>query len=585
MNLEIKQFNDLVKIKTILSKNIIATSKVAILSDCSSQFISKAIISTGFLNGFNYEIFEADHNQIEQNIYDKNSELYTFNPEFIIILYSSEKLLQQFYKYSNKDLENFSKNRILEISNLIETINYNINTKIILSTFFEFNDSIYGNFSTKIAGSFRFQIKSLNYNLFLLSQQINNFFLLDIENIVNQYGYHNCYDSKMFFNFDLNFNLNIIPVITNNIHQIIKTQKGYFVKCIILDLDNTIWGGIIGDDGIENIKIGSLGIGKAFSDFQYWLKSLKDRGIILCICSKNNEDIAKEVFIKHPEMVLKLEDIAVFVANWNTKVDNIFFIQSVLNINFDSIVFLDDNSFEREMVISAIPNLIVPSLPNEPENYINYLRSLNLFETSSFTNNDTVRTQQYQEESKRAIFKLEYNDENSYLKSLQMKASFEGFNNFIIPRISQLSQRSNQFNLRTIRFNNYELQAIINDSRYITFSLNLKDKFGDYGLVCFLILEVLDSNSLFIHSWVMSCRVLKRGVENFIMDNLIKYAKYHSYSIIIGEYLPTHKNKIVSNLYLNLGFIKTIDDKWEFNISMENNFKENFITLINNNSK
>lgn len=585
MNLEIKQFNDLVKIKTIKSENVIATPKVAILSDSSSQFISKAIISTGFLNGFNYEIFEADHNQIEQNIFDKNSDLYTFKPEFIIILYSAEKLLHQFYKNSKIEPENFAKNRILEITNLIETINSNINTKIIFSTFFELNDSVYGNFSTKISGSFRFQVKSLNYNLFLLSQQINNLFLLDIESIINQFGYHHSYDAKMYINFDLNFNLDIIPVIANNIHQIIKTQKGFFVKCIILDLDNTMWGGIIGDDGIENIKIGNLGIGKAFTDFQYWLKSLKDRGIILCVCSKNNDDIAKDVFIKHPEMVLKLEDFAVFVANWNTKVDNIFFIQSILNINFDSIVFLDDNSFEREMVISAIPNLIVPSLPKEPENYITYLRSLNLFETSSFTNNDTVRTQQYQEESKRAIFKLEYNDENDYLKSLQMTASFEHFNNFIIPRISQLSQRSNQFNLRTIRLNNNELESIVNDSRYITFSLSLKDKFGDYGLVCFLILEVLDSNSLYIHSWVMSCRVLKRGVENFIMENLLNYAKNNSYSRIIGEYIPTPKNKIVSDLYLNLGFVKTKDCKWEFSISMENNFKDNFITLKNNNSK
>jgi HAD-superfamily phosphatase, subfamily IIIC len=190
--------------------------------------------------------------------------------------------------------------------------------------------------------------------------------------------------NKFYINADMPFSLDALPTIAKGVVDIVNACEGKFNKCVILDLDNTLWGGIIGDDGIDNIEIGDLGIGKAFTELQEWLKELKKRGIILCICSKNEEILAKEPFLKHPDMVLSLEDIAVFVANWKNKADNIRFIQNVLNIGFDSMVFIDDNPFERNQVKLEIPELTIPELPKDPVDYLSYLKGLNLFETTSY---------------------------------------------------------------------------------------------------------------------------------------------------------------------------------------------------------
>ena len=228
-------------------------------------------------------------------------------------------------------------------------------------------------------------------------------------------------------------------------------QRGTFNKCLILDLDNTLWGGVIGDDGIEGIQLGhGLGIGKAFTELQQWAKKLQQRGIILCVVSKNDEQVAKEPFIHHPDMVLRLDDIAVFMANWETKVDNIRAVQQVLNIGFDSMVFLDDNPFERAIVRENIPGITVPELPEDPAQYLEFLYSLNLFETASASEVDDKRTRQYQQEAKRIELKRTFANEQEFLASLGMEARVEPFTAFNTPRVAQLTQRSNQFNLRTM---------------------------------------------------------------------------------------------------------------------------------------
>ena len=240
---------------------------------------------------------------------------------------------------------------------------------------------------------------------------------------------------------------------------------------MILDLDNTTWGGIIGDDGMENIQIGSLGIGKAFSEFQYWIKKLKNRGIIVAVCSKNTESVAKEPFEKHPDMVLRLSDISVFIANWDNKVDNIRQIQSILNIGFDSMVFLDDNPFERNIVRENIPEICVPELPEDPANYLEYLYGLNLFETVSFSNEDSARTKLYQIEAERAKVQKKFTNEDDFLKNLEMVSVIEPFNKFNTPRMAQLSQRTNQFNLRTIRYSEADIERISKSKDYCYFFL------------------------------------------------------------------------------------------------------------------
>jgi len=328
-----------------------------------------------------------------------------------------------------------------------------------------------------------------------------------------------------------------------------------------------MWGGVIGDDGIEKIQVGDLGIGKAFTNLQKWAKDLKNRGIILCVCSKNTESIAKEAFIKHPDMVLRLEDIAVFVANWENKADNIRHIQSILNIGFDSMVFLDDNPFERNLVRQELPMVTVPELPEDPTEYMPYIRSLNLFETATVSEEDNKRTKRYQEEAERNQSKAKFGSIDDYLTELKMRADCVIFSKFSVPRIAQLTQRSNQFNLRTIRYSEQDIENMRFDDQKVTFQVSLQDKYGEYGLISVIIGEI-QKESLFIDTWIMSCRVLKRGVENYVLNEIVARCKELGLSKVTGEYLSTPKNAIVKDHYKNLGFsFKEASNHWELLIS------------------
>jgi FkbH-like protein len=281
---------------------------------------------------------------------------------------------------------------------------------------------------------------------------------------------------------------------------------------------------------------------------------LRQRGIIICVASKNDEATAKEPFLHHPDMLLKLEDIAVFQANWETKVDNIRTIQRILNIGFDSMVFLDDNSFERAIVRENIPGITVPELPEDPALYLEYLYSLNLFETASYSDGDKDRTQQYQVEAQRVQLAKTFDNEEAFLRSLEMQSTVSGFTKFNTPRVAQLTQRSNQFNLRTVRYTEADIAALAADPKVIDLSFTLEDRFGDNGLIAVVIMKPLDAETLFIDTWLMSCRVLRRGVEHFVLNTLVTRAREAGCQRIVGEYLPTPKNKMVEQHYPGLGF-------------------------------
>jgi FkbH-like protein len=531
--------------------------KVAILGDTATQFLTQALKGIGYDNGFNLEIFEADFNQIERQVYDLSSELYEFNPEIVIVFQSSHKLLLKYNKIKPNQHLLFASNELDAIKNIYSNLTSNLNAKVIYYNFTEIDDSIFGNYANKMESSFLFQLRKLNYELMSLASKKTNLYLCDISSIQNQVGKLNFFKPSIYINTEMVLSINILPKVALKTIDLINALNGKFKKCIILDLDNTSWGGIIGDDGIENIQIGSLGIGKAFSEFQYWIMKLKSRGIILAVCSKNTESVAKEPFEKHPDMVLRMKDISVFRANWENKVDNIRQIQSILNIGFDSIVFLDDNPFERNIVRENIPEICVPELPEDPANYLEYLYELNLFETVSFSNEDAERTKLYQIQAERAKVHQKFTNENNFLKTLSMVSDVQPFNKFNIPRIAQLSQRSNQFNLRTIRYTEADIERIANSDNYVTFTYTLEDRFGNNGLICVIILDKEDKESLFISTWFMSCRVLKRGVENFVLNLIVDFAKKNGFTKIKGEYIPTTKNNIVKNHYLNLGFKKS----------------------------
>lgn len=570
---------DFSQLKKNLKKNFagLKTIKVAVLGDTATQFLVQALRAAGFESGFDLQMWEADYDQIERQICDPTSELYEFKPEVVIVFKSSHKLLSKYNKLMIAQHNTFASVELEAISDLCSTLNNRINAKIIYYNYTEIDDAVFGNFANKTEISFLFQLRKLNYELMNYAVKNTNLYLCDLSSIHNQVGKQIFFKPSVYVNTEMVLNIDILPNVAYRTLDIINALNGKIKKCVILDLDNTTWGGIIGDDGLENIQVGSLGIGKAFSEFQYWIKKLKNRGVIVAVCSKNTESVAKEPFEKHPDMVLRLEDIAVFIANWENKADNIRQIQSILNIGFDSMVFIDDNPFERNIVRENITQIYVPELPEDPAEYLEFLYNLNLFEAVSFSNEDAERTKLYQVESQRAVLQQKFTNEDDFLKSLNMLSLVEPFNKFNTPRVAQLSQRSNQFNLRTVRYTEVDIEKLSQSKDYFTFAFTLEDKFGDNGLICVIILKKESDHVLFIDTWFMSCRVLKRGMENFVLNTIVSFGKENGFKLLKGEYIPTTKNEMVKDHYLNLGFEK-VNEFWELNLEIYL-VKKNYIKI------
>ena len=559
---------DFKQLKRYLKRNLsdMPVIKVSLLGDSATQFLATAIKGMGIERGYNIDLFEAEYNQVERQVLDPTSELYEHNAKYTIVFQSTHKLLEKYAMMTTEEQIRLADERL----DFIRTICTQVPGHIIYYNYPEIDDTVFGSYANKVQNSFTYQVRKLNYELMNLSQQYQNLFICDIASLQNKYGRDMMFDSTIYVSTEMLLSIDSLPYVASRTMDIISSIEGKFKKCLILDLDNTVWGGVVGDDGWENIQVGhGLGIGKAFSEFQQWVKKLKNRGIIIAVCSKNDDEKAKEPFEKNPEMVLKLDDISVFIANWDNKADNIRTIQSILNIGFDSMVFLDDNPFERNMVRENVPGVTVPELPEDPGDYLEFLYTQNLFETASFSNADKDRTKQYQIEAKRATAAKAFTNEADFLKSLNMVSEVKGFNKFNTPRVAQLSQRSNQFNLRTVRYTEDQITAIEKNEKYATFAFTLEDKFGDNGLIAVIIMKKIDNETLFIDTWFMSCRVLKRGMENFTLNTLVDYARTNGFKKIIGEYLPTLKNSMVKEHYPNLGF-EAIEDsetsQWILNV-------------------
>lgn len=524
---------------------------MALLGDSATQFLATALKGEAQARGLSLTLFEAEYNQVERQVLDPTSELYGSGAEYTVVFQSSHKLLEK-YNLAPADVRATLAEERLDF---VRTLCRQVSGKIIYYNYPEIGDGVFGSYQNKVDSSFIYQVRKLNLGLMELCQEFPNLYICDLAELQAKLGRDFCFDSSVYVSTEMLLSLDALPYVASRTLDIVCAVRGSFKKCLILDLDNTLWGGIVGDDGWENIQIGhGLGIGKAFSEFQQWVRKLKDRGIILCVCSKNDEDKAREPFEKNPEMVLRLDDFAVFMANWDNKVDNIRAIRDVLNIGFDSIVFLDDNPFERNMVREGIPELCVPELPEDPGDYLEFLYGLNLFETASYSAEDKERTRQYQVEARRAGSALAFANEADFLKSLDMVSEVRGFDSFNTPRVAQLSQRSNQFNLRTVRYTEDEVRRMGEDPHFQCFSFTLADKFGDNGLICVVILEKQDAETLFVNTWFMSCRVLKRGMEVFTLNTLVRYARENGFKRLIGEYLPTAKNGMVAEHYPRLGF-------------------------------
>jgi FkbH-like protein len=330
-------------------------------------------------------------------------------------------------------------------------------------------------------------------------------------------------------------------------------------KVLVLDLDHTLWGGVVADDGLEGIEIGdSSPRGEAFKAFQRYLLALSQRGVLLAVCSKNDHARAVEVFEKHPEMVLRLEHFAAFKANWDPKSDNLQRIADELRLGLDSFVFADDNPAEIEIVRQFQPRVEGVLLGPDPAEFIARLQAGRYFEPRNITEEDLERTAQYRQERQRTELASSVTDMPAYLASLEMRGTIKEFDPLDVPRIAQLIARSNQFNLTTVRRSEAEIHALLKSPDYRCFTMRLEDRFGDSGLISVVIAKS-EGGVFVLDTWLMSCRVLKRQVEDEIMNEIFRLAAAAGCAKVRGIYLPTAKNRMVAGIYEEFGLARMED--------------------------
>jgi FkbH-like protein len=337
--------------------------------------------------------------------------------------------------------------------------------------------------------------------------------------------------------------------------RIIAALQGRAAKCLVLDLDNTLWGGVVGDDGLAGLVLGQgSALGEAFVAFQTYARDLTGRGIVLAVCSKNDEANALEPFEKHPEMILKRADIASFVANWSDKAHNLRAIAQELNIGLDALVFVDDNPFERALVRQELPMVAVPEIGDDPTFYAQTVSDAGYFESLAITDEDRVRSSQYQDNRQRDALKASATDLPTYLRSLDMRLIWRRFDDIGLQRTVQLINKTNQFNLTTARYTEDDVLAVMRDPRAFGLQLRLLDRFGDNGIIAILIGRLQDNNDLLIDTWLMSCRVLGRKVEAATLCLLVAQARRLGATVLRGVFRPTAKNAMVKDHYAKLGF-------------------------------
>ncbi len=532
--------------------------KIALLSDAATQRFVPVLRVLFHRQGVDAEIYEAPFDGLELEIYNPASGIYQFKPDFVVVLNSVQALRANFLKRTG-DSVSFTEETIARMMKIWDGIHSHLTATVIQSNFVLPYERFFGNFDHKTPESFYATVGSINSKLVEASRLRGGVLINDVESVASWLGRRVWFEERFWDSAKYFCALECLPYVGKNIVDVVMAGLGRVVKCVVLDLDNTLWGGVIGDDGIEGIQLSEHGEGEAFYRFQLYLRELRRRGVLLAVCSKNEKANALLPFERHPEMVLKLEDIAMFVANWNDKADNIRQIRETLNIGIDSMVFLDDNPFERNLVRELVPGITVPELPEDPADYVRAISELNLFETTSFSAEDSKRTEMYRAESQRREEQAGFASVDEFLQSLEMRMTVARFDSFHLPRIAQLMQRSNQFNVTTRRLSEVECKVLMEDERWFPLYAKLTDRLSDHGLISVVTLEERE-DSLAIRDWLMSCRVLVRGVEQFLMNRAVEHAKKLELARITAEFISTAKNGMVKDFFQQFGFAKVEED-------------------------
>lgn len=562
-----------IKKELLECKKELIIKKIAILGGSTTNLIKDVLELFLINNGIQPIFYESDYNKYYEEALFDSENLNNFKPD-IIYIHTSNLNIIDYPNYSD-DLEGVQ-NKINSVLSKYEQIWKSLekfDCAIIQNNFdYPYYRSL-GNLDSYSYSGKTFFLNNLNLEFSKKANEIKNLYLNDINYLSSKIGLESWFDKSLWYRAKYAISYDGIVHLSSNLSKIICAIFGKTKKCLVLDLDNTCWGGVIGDDGLTGISIGKeTAIGETFTKFQEYAKELKDRGIMLAVCSKNDFKNAKEGFL-HPDTILKFEDFTSFKANWDPKYLNILEIAKEINIGLDSLVFIDDNPMEREIVSKNIDSISVPNVGEDVINFIDYIDNMGYFETISLSNDDINRNKYYEDNKKRVEEESKFISYENFLESLEMHAEIESFNDIYLDRITQLTNKTNQFNLTTKRYTNAEMEEIKNNEQYIKLYGKLNDKFGDNGLIS-IVIGSIDKSILHIDLWLMSCRVLKRDMEYAMLDELVKKAKEKNITKIKGYFYQTPKNSMVKLLFKDFGF-DLVEEKnessiWELDI---NNYK------------
>ena len=524
--------------------------KFSVLSNSNSTFLMPAICATALRYGLRIHPVPCEYDQVMQQALNPGSPVH--NADMLLVALDQRGIAALTSEWCEDEDQ-----AVGEAIGYIQTLYASLGSAtLILQTVPQLASCYFGNSDAAIRGSQMRRINRFNEQLSSFSQN-NACLLFDVASLANLVGLDTWHDEGNHYLSKIPFAQVCVPLYSDYLLRLMAAAKGKLKKCLVLDLDNTIWGGIVGDDGVDGIKLGQGSVeGEAFLAIQRMALALRARGIILAVCSKNNEEVARSVFKSHPDMLLREEHIAVFMANWRDKASNIESIAKILNIGIDSLVFLDDNPVERQQVREEHSCVAVPELPEDATLYPRYLAAAGYFETLSFSDEDKTRAHLYQNNEARVAEASNYRNIDEFLASLKMEIQFAPFDAVGRTRIAQLILRSNQFNLTTKRYTEAEIEAFERDRATHTFQIRLNDKFGDNGMVS-VVIAFQQGTSLLIDTWLMSCRVLNRRVEECVLEALVKTAQSNGCSRIVGRYMATEKNDLVREHYQRLGFSKS----------------------------
>ena len=531
--------------------------RLALLGSTSTEHLLPAIRVAGARHRLRITPFSGGFSQFRQELLLPNSEVRRFAPNVVLLALTRTDTVQPPPLGATRtEVADAVAAAIAAITELWRVVRNDLGASVIQQTFLHTDYPLFGNLDGAIPASPRALTDALNQALREAASR-EGVALLDLDHWAQAHGRDAWFDAVRWHHAKQQIAPTAAVFYGDLVARLIAAMRGQSKKCLVLDLDNTLWGGVIGDDGLDGIVLGQgSAAGEAFLAFQHYAKLLSRRGVILAVCSKNDLPVAESVFRDHPDMALRRDDFAAFVANWQDKAANLRDIAAALNIGADSLVFFDDNPAERDIVRRTLAEVAVPEVPPESSGYIRCLAEAGYFEAIAFTADDRSRAEQYRANAERDRIAASATDIPAFLASLEMRMVVAPFTKVDLPRIAQLTGKTNQFNLTTRRHAQETLAAFAADPRAITISFRLLDKFGDNGLISVLVAlsDSADPATYRIDTWLMSCRVLGRQVEEEIINQLCRAASARSARTIVGEYIPTPRNGMVADLYPRLGF-------------------------------